>query len=643
MNTQPEKDPIISLPNDSEDESPIYRNRMIFEENGGILMKTFRCQPKSFTLYSLLKGSSDLYDNRKCLGERTISSNGFYGKYSWISYREFFSRVLSFSKSLIAIGAKEGDKIGIIGSNSIWWQIACYAITSISAVCIPIPNMIGDNAIKHIINETEINICVVDKEFIQKYIQISTFCTTIKTSILISTDMDLLNGMLNHRIIKIEDMMVIGETTHYMFKDPEPNTTAVIIYTSGSSGLPKGCVLSHGNLIAGAAGYSHIGCSITYDDILVSYLPLSHIYEFIIEIIMIAQGASIGFFTGSAKRLMEDIKVLRPTIICGVPRFWNRITEAIIKEINSYSLFQKSIHNFAIMWKSEALRSYMHTSFLCDYFIFRNFSNALGGRVRLIVSGGAPLMPSVYDILRVTITPNIVQGYGLTEASGCVSLQQLPSTKSSSVGHVSASTEIKLKSVTGLMYNPRGHPVSGEIFVRGPCIFKGYYKDDSLTQGIISKDGWLATGDIGQITDDGCLQIIDRISNHIKLSRGEYISVTNLTEILNGVDGVKNLFIYVDPHHDSPAAVVIPSEKMIALWKSRGITNVTESTSASEEMRSLLNHVLDEHNCRNFEKISAVIINLDSFDNDEPDDAFGKGRMHVLRKQYEYLFADKLR
>jgi long-chain acyl-CoA synthetase len=362
-----------------------------------------------------------------------------------------------------------------------------------------------------------------------------------------------------------------------------------------------------------------------------SLLPLAHIYEFGVQIIMVAQGASIGFSSGSTQNLTDDLAALQPTIICGVPRLWNRIVGSMKERVNALPKALSFLVNYCI-------GKHLGESLILRALIFKRFAAALGGRVRLIVNGGAPIHPDVYEFLRSAICPNICQGYGLTEVSASVSVSAIPDHCPSSNGPPSLTADLKLRRIDGFNCDPRGIPPTGEVLVKGPQVFRGYYRNEALTKEVLDAEGWFATGDIVRINSDGCLEVIDRVKQLVKLSQGEYISVTTLTEIYGSTAGVASVYVYADSFRDRPIAAVVPSSELVEEWKSNGIEVYIGNKRAEEWVVGLLGNTADKNELRSFERIDSVLLDSDEFsiENGLLTPAM-KPQWTSLRKKYEAL------
>lgn len=589
-------------------ESPILRSTAVNPKCRGSISGRFPIQQNSRTPAEVLATSARLHGKRPYLGERIIDINGNYGSYKFISFSDALSQTQTFAKGLSTIGVTKGSYVGLFSDNCALWQISFFAINMLQAISILVSDSLALERTFSIFNETKCSIMIVSKDKFETLMKYLPNMPHVKKVIILNSEIPLENPHPEVNFYSYNSLSKSAATVEYKFGQQNPDDDAVIIFTTGTTDKPKGCILSNSNLIAGASGFSDLAYSIGYGDYYISYMPLTHIYSLNVELCMLAQGAAIGYYTGSTKNLLEDIKVLRPTIICGYPRLWNKICNSIKEYIDNCSFLEKYLYKLTISHKHHAFNNNPNPSILLDNLILPKVNSFLGSRVRLIVSGGAPLKPDVYDYLRAVITPNIVQGYGMTESSGCISVQDPRMASNIGSGIISPCCEVKLRSVPGMMYNPQGKPRTGEILVRGPNVFKGYFNDEKSTKEVLLEGGWLCTSDIGLITESGEIQIIDRISNFIKLSSGRYISIQTMTSIMESVEGVKGAYVYADSHSDKPIAVISPSKLYATLWKGKGIKDLSRCEEACDEMKNRINKRMEQLHCSKCNLLSKVII-----------------------------------
>eukprot|EP00884_Botryococcus_braunii_P018307 jgi/Botrbrau1/515/Bobra.110_2s0144.1 len=344
-----------------------------------------------------------------------------------------------------------------------------------------------------------------------------------------------------------------------------------IMYTSGTTGTPKGVMLSHGNLlstVAGCmAGLDQIGAMFEQrfspDDVLLSYLPLAHIFDRALEELFLAVGGSIGYWRGQIDGLMEDILELTPTMFPGVPRVFERVFNGVNEKLSKASYLRQGIFKGAVLIKQNFMKAGCRWDKACplaDALVFSQVKERMGGRVRMMASGSAPLPSHIEEFLKVTFCAPVVQGYGLTETCGC-SFMALPTMETvGTVGGPLPLLEYRLESIPDMKYNARSVPPQGEICIRGPTVFQGYYKQPELTAEVLDADGWFHTGDVGEMLPNGTLKIIDRKKSIFKLAQGEYIAPDKVEAALSKAEVVSQIFVAGSSVESSLVAVVVPEE-----------------------------------------------------------------------------------
>jgi len=614
-------------------ESAVYRNIHCIIENGGNFIPTYRGQPESATIIDILKCSSVKYSDRDCVGERIIYGDGTAGPFKYISYKAFYEQVLAFGRGILELGIKRGDTIGIYSHNSIWWQTICFAAASVGVIIVPVYDSLGPTAAEYIMNHSEVSLLFVSENKFSNGITLANQVPGLKKIILMGNNIPENNLAID--LLKCSQIIDLGKDSLHKNIFAHPDDLSVIMYTSGSTGVPKGCMLSQRNIVAGSTGLGNVNLGIYPDDTYLSFLPLAHIYALTVELMMYAIGIRVGFARGSIKDLVDDIKELSPTIIIAVPRVLNRIYQGMQNRIDQKPKIIQSFIRSSIKSKAGKVKANIPHSLIGDMFLFKDFRAAMGGRIRLIVNGGAPLLPEVFEFLSATVTPNIVQGYGLTETCAGVSVQEIPVADPSTVGPPSIVCEIKLRKVEGTDYEPNGSNPAGELLVRGPCVFKGYYKNEELTSEVFV-DGWFATGDIVMITPQKQIRIIDRAKQLVKMSQGEYISLTMLSELYASSDVASFVFVYADASHDKPVALVVPKGEKIAEWNKLGILDIKNDPTVHQDIINSFEKVFNQRNLRGFERIVRVLV-----ETTEPTVDNGlltpsmKPQFPALRKKYE--------
>lgn len=345
-----------------------------------------------------------------------------------------------------------------------------------------------------------------------------------------------------------------------------------LCFTSGTTGLPKGAILDHYNMITVISGFfTHpdIGQFRELDETLLSFLPLSHIYERTVMIMIVARGMKTGFYSGDPLAIPDDLKTVKPTILTAVPRLFNKFFEQINSNLSKLEGFKKSLAAHAVQTKLKNYENnldYEHR--LWDRLVFSKAREALGGRVRYIISAAAPLSPEVSSFLKIAFCCPLSEAYGSTESTGAA-FGQDRTMKAGNVGMILTPIEFKLVDVPEMNYthkdkNEAGEATPrGEICMKGPTIFKGYYKDIERTKEALDEEGWLHTGDIGVFLPNGVLKIIDRKKNIFKLSQGEYVAPDKIENSYLTSKYVAEVFVYGDSFQNNTVVICVPNKPPI--------------------------------------------------------------------------------
>lgn len=348
---------------------------------------------------------------------------------------------------------------------------------------------------------------------------------------------------------------------------------AVLIYTSGTAGVPKGVMLTNRNLIAAVTGFMRANDQFELrlggDDVALSILPLAHIFELTLSLAFLLLGVGVGFSSGNSKTLLDDIRCMSPTILPAVPRMLSRVEDTI-----RAALAQRSTASQRVFWWAYKKQLRMVTkrkgfddrrrSAQLDRLVFNGLREAILPKVKIVLSGAAPLPPETHLFLRVACNVRICQGYGMSETAAAVSVGHPCTSAAGNVGGLLPMAQVKLRDVPSMGYTSKDKPPRGEIMVRGPSVFKGYHKNQEETEEALI-DGWLCTGDIGKWNADGSLAIIDRRKNILSLATGEHVAVENVTSELVKSPFVTQLWVHVSPGESALVAVVVPNKLFIEL------------------------------------------------------------------------------
>ncbi|KAL0228812.1 hypothetical protein GEMRC1_013432 [Eukaryota sp. GEM-RC1] len=400
-----------------------------------------------------------------------------------------------------------------------------------------------------------------------------------------------------------------------------PDDIVALIYSSGTTGNPKGAMLSHSNILHSATGLVERlpRGEVPFQDCLIAFLPLAHVFEFALESTMFALGARIGYFTGDILRLLDDIKVLQPTFFVGVPRVFSKIVDKINSQVNQ-SAIKSALFSRALNVKLSALSRSRGTSFgvkLYDALVFKKVAAMFGGKIRAMYSGSAKLDPDVAAYIVCVLKAPLAEGYGATEtsASGCVDM--LPDLTGEcnirehygTVGWPSGAMQVKLVDVPEMDY----YMPKGEILMKGPAVFQGYWNLPEKNKEVFTKDGWYKTGDIGMIDEQGRLSIIDRISSIKKTIQGEYCNLSLIESDLESSPMVDQVNC-ICGRTTKLLALVIPAATEMDRLKAaleKGEQSVLDEYA--EGIVKSFKQISKERGHRAFEHVSNVHLCLDSW------------------------------
>lgn len=492
--------------------------------------------------------------------------------------------------ALISLGLSSNQAVGLFSINREEWCVTEQACFASGLVTVPLYDTLGDKAIVYICDQTEMEVIFTSKDKLKLLTGILSSIKSVKRIVCF----DYLNeeeiAMYRNSIEKSSEVEIVffgtlleqGALIPFSPRPPRPEDLCTICYTSGTTGDPKGVMLPHSALLADASaclalcGYGPNGFSpdqrslfeLKSDDVHISYLPLAHIFERVVMTALTTVGAGIGFYQGDTLKLMDDIAVLRPTIFVSVPRLFNKVYDKVMAGVKQKSSFQRFMFNMAYSAKLENLRENGELKhWIYDRFVFKEIREKLGGRVRAMLSGSAPISPEVMDFLRVCFACEVYEGYGQTETSAGTCLTIRHDWTTGHVGIPAPCNEIKLVDVPDMDYfaNDPSHP-RGEICVRGPNCFTGYYKDYKNTRDTLDTDGWVHSGDIGEWDARGRLRVIDRKKNMFKLSQGEYIAPERIEAVLTKSPLIAQCFLHGHPLESTTVAVIVPDREGLNRW-----------------------------------------------------------------------------
>ncbi|EAY13100.1 AMP-binding enzyme family protein [Trichomonas vaginalis G3] len=499
--------------------------------------------PEIGTLYDVIEYTAKKFPDIPFLGNRIYANGKWQNEFKFMNRLEFRKQRDALGSSLRTNFPSLGQNVGILSHNRVEWVLAQHACYAYRYVPVPIYDTFGIDNMLFIINFAHLTHVFIFSTKVQMLLDaIDENCCLTDLIIIESEDTPFnYDQYRNHRIRfhKFNDLL---SCPHILPNTPpKPQDPAFIMFTSGTSGNSKGVVISHSNMIATSSATIIYVSHFTTKDRYLSYLPLAHVFESILHVIAQKSGTPIAIYSGDIKRLTEEFKIIRPTVVSGVPRVFERIHEGVQAQLKKKSAMLQSVFSAAISIKSALLRNLRIKKVPIFDMIFNPVRQAMGGCCRLIVCAGSYMPPELSHFMRLAFNCDFVIGYGLSETSGPILGQADSDCHDGTCGIPYPCGEVKLVDVEEMGFF--ASKKEGELLVRGAGVISGYYKNPE-EQKINFEDGWLKTGDIFRVTESGQLQMVGRRKEIIKLSQGEYVSIQKLMNIYTQVKGVAQLYIH---------------------------------------------------------------------------------------------------
>ncbi|CAK4134646.1 unnamed protein product [Aphanomyces euteiches] len=545
--------------------------------------------------------------NNAFLGHRPLNEAGDAGDYVWETYAQCYKRIQNLAgglmhEKLIDVTADGERPLCIYMRNRPEWVLAQYAAMYCGGFPVALYDTLGESAIEFIVNQTLVTTVVCTSSELPKVLTARGSAPSLRYVILadvadvaklqLATEANAA-GLLVYTFPQLEK---IGAA--HAVKQAEP--TYCLIYTSGTTGVPKGVPISQRNVLAQyQAIYERLAVGagqamFTSAAVHFSYLPLAHCSEHMTHSYVIYQCGSIGFYQGSAQKVVDDLVALRPTFFTSVPRLLNKFYDKITSAAKAAGGLKTWLFDYALDVKLKNLKKGYNTHFLYDALVFssvRLFQVSTSDRLTAIakikaklgldrcccvITGAAPIAPHVLDFLRVLFGRAVHEAYGQSEAMGAVAGTLATDLGVGDVRRLISAPEMGYEVTDTEHQDGEGIclPVNGrgEVCLHGANVFTGYYKAPDKTAEAVDDDGWLHTGDIGVWTKDHRLKIADRKKNIFKLSQGEYVAPEKIENVLVNCPYVAQPFVYGDSRHAVLVAIVVPEEEhLVALAKSMEI------------------------------------------------------------------------
>jgi long-chain acyl-CoA synthetase len=474
-------------------------------------------------------------------------------RWETISSQEFLRRVAGISSAFVELGVKPGDRVGLFSTNRPEWHTADFAITGAGAITVPVYFNESPDRMTYILKHCGARVVfVAGKPQLEKLLAVRGNLPELENIIAADPGAELPGECLRYETLIAGSST--ADTSSYRLRAAQvlPGQLASIIYTSGTTGEPKGVMLTHTNFCSNITDVGHDFRLNPSEDVALSFLPLSHVYGRTLDYIYLFQGASVAYVE-SVDAVAQALLEVHPSITAAVPRFFEKIYVRLIEQGSKTTGIKRLIFDWAmkignqsVHWRASGGHAGLAVKLqwlLANLLVYKKIRAGLGGRLRIVCSGGAPLSKELGEFFWAVGVP-IYQGYGLTETSPIVS-NNYPENRVGSSGKPIANVQVRVAE-------------DGEILVKGPCVMQGYYKNPEATREVLTEDGWLRTGDIGHLDADGYLYITDRKKDLLKTAAGKFVAPQPIENALKTSPYILNAMVVGDKRKFI-AALIVPN------------------------------------------------------------------------------------
>ncbi|RJP68062.1 MAG: long-chain fatty acid--CoA ligase [Candidatus Abyssobacteria bacterium SURF_17] len=543
-------------------------------------------------------------------GDRLALKTKVDGRWSEITWNDYTEKVRCFALGLTSLGLQPGDVVSILGNNLPEWLYADIATMSLGAVTVPIYQTNTAEQVKYILDDSGAKFAVVQNKLqLDKVLANLGDLPALKGIIVI----EMQNVERGDVVISFEDVLALGREyargNSAVFEERmeavTPDTLATIIYTSGTTGPPKGTMLTHANLIAHARGQSQLFAQ-REDDITVSFLPLAHVGERMLGHINRIYTGNAAALAESIEKLLENLQEIKPTYWGSVPRPYEKIYTRILSQVESSPPLRKALFKWALnvgmqanpyREKKKPLPLWLKLRYqLADALVYKKIRALFGGRCRFFVVGAAPISFEIERFFQA-LSINMLPLYGMTEATGIITTNTETHLKMGTVGKALPGVELKLAE-------------DGELLARGSSTCIGYFKKPQDTEALLA-DGWLHTGDIATIDDEGFVKIVDRKKDILVTSGGKNVAPQNIENLFKASPYISQVMVYGDRKNYLTALFTLNEAEITTYAREKGIEqrDFAELTR-HPEIVNLVQSIVDEKNqhLARFETIKKFVI-----------------------------------
>ncbi|XP_057953262.1 long chain acyl-CoA synthetase 8 [Malania oleifera] len=633
------------------------------------------------TAAALFEQSCQKHFKKRFIGSRKLINREFVeakdgkkfeklhlGEYEWKTYGEAFDCSCNFASGLVNLGHDVDKRAGIFSETRAEWLIAFQGCFRQNITVVTVYASLGEDALVHSLNETQVSTLICDFKQLKKLAAISSRLETVKTVIYFEADVTMSDSgfseiMRNWTVVSFSEVEKIGKANPVLPRLPSKTDIGVVMYTSGSTGLPKGVMITHGNMVATITGVMNVLPKLN-NDVYLAYLPLAHVLELAAESVVFATGSAIGY--GSPLTLLDssnkvkpgtsgDVSMLKPTIITTVPAILDRVRDGVLRKVEKKGGLAMKLFNIAYRRRLAAIEgswlgAWGLEKMLWDALIFKGIQSILGGRIWYILCGGAPLSRDTHRFINVCMGARIAIGYGLTETFAGAGFSEWDDLSVGRVGPPLPCCNAKLVSWEEGGYKTSDKPMPrGEVVIGGSSVAAGYLNDEEKTNEMYKIDErgmrWFYTGDIGRFHPDGVLEVIDRKKDIVKLQHGEYVSLGKVEAALKTSNYVDNTMVHADPFRSYCVALVVPSRESLESWaqgasiKYRDFSELCDKVEAVKEVLQSLSKVAKDAKLDKFELPAKIKLMPEPW---TPEAGLVTAALKLKREELKAKFKDEL-
>jgi long-chain acyl-CoA synthetase len=569
-------------------------------------------------------------------GERNLDRVMLYrdaGKWLSISSADLLRNVAGTARALQEFGIHKGNRVAILSENRPGWPTADFAILLLGAVTVPVYATLTPEQTAYTLRGSGATVVFVSTEQQLRKVQTILSQTQIQ-KIVVMDDLQLSGDSADHCVLMdrftTESPGALDPQTEAFARSIQPDDLATIIYTSGTTGVSKGAMLTHGNMASNIT-YSLLGFDVHPGQTSISFLPLSHVTARHVDLSMLYHGVTLAYCP-FLENLPQTLLEVRPTVCVSVPRVYEKIYAKT--EMQARGFPKRSIYRWALSVgranKPAILAGQTPTSFswkLANKLVFSKIREGLGGRVETFISGGAPLGRELAEWF-ATVGIRIHEGYGLTETSPVIAVNTPVNHRIGPVGRILPNLEVRIAD-------------DGEILVRGPSVFKGYWNHPEESENAF-QDGWFKTGDIGRIDADGYLSVTDRKKELIKTSGGKFIAPQPIENSLK-LNPLVGTAVVVGDKRKFACVLISPNFVLLEDWARTNDVSFSSRADlvANAEVQSLYEKLVESVNEKlaRFEKLKRVVLVPDEF---SPDNGALTPTMKLRRRVVEDRYRSQI-